>query len=352
MSQVGRDRYETICEASPDAILLVDGSGRITYANRRVADLFGYSPDELVGSPQTVLHPAGEEDRYRELFERHAGEGSGMIARFPDGSPIYVETDDGEQVPVESHARSFELAGRQLIAGVFRDTTERRRYEERLEKQRDDLELLNRVLRHDVRNDLQLVGAYAEMLEAHVDEEGQEYLEIVQERADQAVELTETARDLAAVMGHSENTTCPVSLAATLEGEIHDIRSSYSDVAVTIEGSLPDVEASADDMLGAVFQNVLKNAVQHNDKDVPEVVVSAHVDDDRATVRIADDGPGVPDAQKTEIFGKGERGLEGPGTGIGLYLVRSLVDRYGGDVWVEDNEPEGAVFVVELPIVA
>nr|WP_302080744.1 ATP-binding protein [Salinibaculum sp. KK48] len=50
-------------------------------------------------------------------------------------------------------------------------------------------------------------------------------------------------------------------------------------------------------------------------------------------------------------FGKGEKGLDSPGTGIGLYLVQTLLDQYGGDVWVADNDPEGAVFVVELPIV-
>ena len=69
---------------------------------------------------------------------------------------------------------------------------------------------------------------------------------------------------------------------------------------------------------------------------------------DRVTVRIADNGPGVRDEIKEEIFGKGQKGLESAGTGIGLYLVRTLLDAYGGAVWVEDNQPEGAVFVVEL----
>jgi signal transduction histidine kinase len=66
------------------------------------------------------------------------------------------------------------------------------------------------------------------------------------------------------------------------------------------------------------------------------------------TVRIADNGPGVPDERKESVFGKGEKGLESDGTGIGTYLVKTLVSRYSGTVWVEDNEPRGAVFVVEL----
>ena len=103
-------------------------------------------------------------------------------------------------------------------------------------------------------------------------------------------------------------------------------------------------------MLDSVFRNLLSNAVQHNDKEVPEVSVSATTHDMRAVVRIADNGPGVPDSQKQEIFGEGEKGLDSSGTGLGLYLVQELVTHYGGEVWVEDNNPEGAVFAVELPL--
>uniref|UniRef100_UPI00260BACAD ATP-binding protein n=1 Tax=Halorientalis sp. TaxID=1931229 RepID=UPI00260BACAD len=62
---------------------------------------------------------------------------------------------------------------------------------------------------------------------------------------------------------------------------------------------------------------------------------------------IADNGPGVPDERKDEIFGRGEKGLESSGTGLGLYLVDTLVDRYGGDVYATDSD-EGAEFVIRL----
>jgi signal transduction histidine kinase len=102
-------------------------------------------------------------------------------------------------------------------------------------------------------------------------------------------------------------------------------------------------------MLQSVFRNLVKNAIEHNDKTVPEVTVSVSERDDTVLARVADNGPGIPDEQRSEIFGKGEKGLESDGTGIGLYLVSTLVDQYGGDVWIEDNEPEGTVFTVELP---
>jgi signal transduction histidine kinase len=106
-------------------------------------------------------------------------------------------------------------------------------------------------------------------------------------------------------------------------------------------------------MLSTVFRNLLDNAVQHNDGPEPEVVVSVDVGEEGARVAVADDGPGIPDGKKAEVFGKGDKGLDSEGTGIGLYLVNSVVTQFGGRVWVEDRkdgdgDPAGSVFLVEL----
>ena len=236
--------------------------------------------------------------------------------------------------------------------------------QKRLEEQRDNLQLLNQVMRHDIRNDLQLVGAYAELLEGHVDEEGEAYLDVIQRSTENAVDLTTTARDLARVMLNRDAETRSSPLGTVLNQQVEEVRSGYPGAVVTVEGSIPDVEVVGNDMLDSVFRNLLTNAIQHNDKTPPEVTVATDVTAGDVEVRITDNGPGVPDSQKEEIFGKGERGLESSGAGIGLYLVDSLVDMYGGEVSVEDrgdhplpgsqsrpdDDPEGSVFVVTLPI--
>ena len=224
--------------------------------------------------------------------------------------------------------------------------------EERLKRQRDDLRLLNQVMRHDIRNDLQLVGAYAELLDDHVDEEGEKYLEVIKRNTQSAVSLTTTVRDLAEVMLREDAEPSRVALDRVLSQQVEEVRSGYSEAVFTVEGSFPEAEVVGDEMLSSVFRNLLRNAVQHNDETPPTVTVSATVDEGEgvAEVRVADNGPGIPEEQRDGIFGKGEKGLDSPGAGIGLYLVRSLVEIYGGDVWVEDNEPKGAVFVVQLPL--
>jgi signal transduction histidine kinase len=125
------------------------------------------------------------------------------------------------------------------------------------------------------------------------------------------------------------------------------VQSSYPSAVVTYETTIPSITITANDMVSSVFRNLLKNAVQHNDKRVAEVKVSATDHNDTVTIRVADNGPGVPDDQKEAIFGKGDRGLESAGTGIGLYLVETLVTNYGGEMRVEDNDTEGSVFVAQ-----
>ena len=199
------------------------------------------------------------------------------------------------------------------MLGIQTDITRQKRHERRLTRQRDDLDLLNQMLRHDIRNDLQVVSAAATLLAELVD-------------GDEAHEYVETILD-----------------------EVDEIRAAYPDAVVSVEGDLPETTVLATDMLGSVFRNLLTNAIQHNDRAVPEVTVSTVERDGTVTARIADNGPGVPDPRKEALFARGETGPGSGGSGIGLYLVRTLVDTYGGDVWMEDNDPEGTVVVVSLP---
>lgn len=283
---------------------------------------------------RTVVEHVHYDDEGRErIFQVHS-------------APIF---DDGEVVQIaESNV----------------DITERVMYERQLEEQRDNLEILNQVVRHDIRNDLQLIQAYAELLESKLEGDSGEHLAKILESTESAVDLTMTARDLAEVMLKSDAENQRLSLADALERQIEEVRSTHSNAAVTVDGTIPQLTVRADEMLSSVFRNLLKNAVQHNDQEVPEVTVGVQEGEEYVEVRVADNGPGVPDGQKDEIFGRGQKGLESEGTGLGLYLVRTLVDEYGGEVWVEDRDaaasnPEleddsdgrdGATFVVRLPI--
>jgi PAS domain S-box-containing protein len=354
------EKYRNLFEDTRDALMLLDRDGFFD-CNQQTLDLFGldsveafteHSPWDL--SPPT--QPDGSDSKEAALAH--------VEAAFDEGTAFFEWTHqrvDGTEFPAEVKLSRFEHQGEPALHALVRNVTERRRYERQLKEQRDNLDILNQVLRHDIRNDIQLIMTYAEILESESDDpQKQSHVETILENADHAVELTKSAREMAEVLLSAEKELEQISLDAVLAGEIEEVREMYPDASVTEETSIPQVSVQANDMLGSVFRNLLKNAIQHNDKETPEVAVSATDRDETVVVRVADNGPGVPDGQKETIFGKGEKGLDSQGTGIGLYLVKTLVESYDGDIRVEDNDPsggvpadsdehDGAVFVVELP---
>ncbi len=128
-------------------------------------------------------------------------------------------------------------------------------------------------------------------------------------------------------------------------------REATADVTVKtdIDEGLPVL---ADEMIDDVFDNVLRNAVVHNDSDDPTVEVTAAAEGDTIRVEVADDGPGIDEQHRDTVFRRGVTTAKGDGesgSGFGLFFVDTMVSSYDGSVWVEDNEPTGARFVFEFP---
>ena len=327
-------------EAAPVASFVVDETGSYVDVNPAATEMVGYSREELLGmSIGDVTETYDDSDAVPSFAETRTTERT--------RAEVKLRHRDGSVVDVLMEAVA--LDDDRFIA-YCQDISDLKEYERRLEEQRDNLNMLNEILRHDVRNDLQLVLAYGELIEdAAASEEVREHLETVLDGARHAVELTKTAGQMAEVMLADEEETRPVDLRHHMESVVEEVRSTRSDAVITGETDVPAVTVQANDMLDSVFRNLVKNGVDHNDKDTPEVTLSGADRGDTVVVRVADNGPGVPDERKDAIFGKGNAGLESQGSGVGLYLVRTLIEGYGGDVRVEDNDPQGAVFMIELP---
>ncbi len=363
LDRVERERdlrgFKEAVEHAGHSVVITDTDGRIEYVNPAFEEITGYTEAEAMGTNPRILK-SGEHDEsfYDEMWTT-------IKNRDSWHAEIVNERKDGDRFVVnQTIAPIFDEGGEiERFVAINSDITEQKELERRLKTQRDNLEVLNQTVRHDIRNDLQLVLSYVELLGEHVDDEGRSYVETAIESARDAVELTKTARDLAEVMLQAETDPEPVPLRPSIESQLETVRSTYDDVAITVEDQIPRVNVVATEMLDSVFRNILKNAVQHNDEGTTEISVRTTVQDDHVVVRIADNGPGVPDDRKTAIFGKGQKGLESDGTGIGLYLVHTLVDTYGGDVWVEDRtvdsaaqsptdgDLDGAAFAVQLQLV-
>ena len=255
---------------------------------------------------------------------------------------------------VRRGAQDFLVKGEfdgELLARTIRYAIERKKNERQLAARTEELEILTRILHHDIRNDMNIARGTIRMGMSDVDSEARESFETALSNVEHAIEITETVEPLLeSITGDGSLETEPVELDRMLDEELRKLVSSYPDV--TVEAPEPtDATVSANHMLSSVFGNLLNNAVQHNDGD-PTVAVRTTVDEREgvARVTVADDGPGVSADQREGLFERAPPGSSSSDTGVGLYLVDVLTAEYGGDVWVEDSDLGGAAFVVELSL--
>jgi PAS domain S-box-containing protein len=334
---------QDLLDAIEDVVYVLNPDGDLVEWNKAFEDVTGYSSEELESMNATDFFGGAEAEAAADTVEEAVETGQSRVE-------LDFVTADGDTIPYEFIVNAFVTPdGRTVVAGIGRDRSAHAEYERRLKQQRDSLEVLNQVVRHDIRNHMTVVRGRATLVGDHLDEEGQEHLAAVHRATENAIELTKTARDLAATMLSTEDDVEPVPLDHHLEQPIETVRGAFAHAVITVDDRIPSVRVRGNDLLEAVFRNILHNAVVHNDAETPKVEVSITTDEETIGVSIADNGPGIPDDQKEDVFGRGEKGLDSPGTGVGLYLVKTLIQQYGGSVWVEDNEPEGSVFRVELP---
>lgn len=236
-----------------------------------------------------------------------------------------------------------------LVAGINRARArQNERLAARTTAQQETLEFINHLLRHNVLNGLQVIGGYTDLLAAHVDDDGDRLLGRIDERSDHMTDLVDNVRMLMRTLSTDVDRE-PVDVATVLETEVRVASASNPDV--TFETDLErGVVAAANPTIAAVFENLLTNAVVHNDAERRRVEVTLESGEETARIRFVDNGPGIPERYHRAYLGDAAPSPEDSGEGLGLYLVTTLVDQFDGTVAFRDAEPRGSVVVVELPL--
>jgi len=328
---------------------LVDPDGTVLRVNDAALDLVDADRDDVIGLR------AWETPWWRDDDERVADLRS-ALDRAVDGAFVRYEVEidrentdrtvviDFSVTPVDDDEGEVSFL---VLEG--HDITARKERERALRREQERLEFVNRIIRHNLLNGLNVVGARADIVEDFVNDAGLTHLETIQGRVREMTELVGTMRTFMKVIVERESHEFrPRRIDEAVGHGVESLRRE-SDAASVAVGRLPDVSVVADDLLDEVVEHLLKNAVQHNDKPDPAVDVEVAAGDDAVELRVSDNGPGVPDEEKRRIVDQRIEDLSNPGNGFGLFLVREIVESYGGSVGIEDNDRGGATFVVTLP---
>ncbi|MFX0093258.1 MAG: PAS domain S-box protein [Candidatus Hodarchaeota archaeon] len=338
--QEREERYRALFERTNDAVFILSLELVHLEVNQQAADLLGYTIDELVGMPISQVVAAKEySDSLRVVAALLAGKHIPVYERI-------FKRKDGTEIPVEINvAMVFGTDGAPLhIQSVVRNITERKRVEKELRESaiainelNESLKIINKILRHDILNDLMVIQGNLDIYKLSNDEND---LDQAYSAANKSVDLINRMRELEHLISRGKELQ-----TFNIRHIIDEILKNYEngDIKIDVKGT---GSALADYALASVIDNLIRNALLHADTDRVDIIIDEQ--EEFCEVQIADYGIGIPEEVKPRIFEAGFKYGKTGNTGLGLYIVDKVIDRYGGTVRVEDNKPKGTVFILKL----
>ena len=310
---------------------LSDGDPIIVEINQAFADTFAPGDTSVTGQRLNDLIVPENRREEAQRFDRRTDSGAANAA------VVERLTTDGRRKFVYRGVPCGENHG----FAIYTDVTEKLRRERHLD-------ILQRVLRHNLRNDLNIVLGWAEEISRIADtEEVRRLADSITDTAQGLARLSEEAKLIQRVLNESTSIDT-VQLSAVLTDVAADCRGRFPDGTITVECSA-EREVLADDNLRIVVERLVDNAIRHNHRDSPTVRVSATTDDDgRVELSIADDGPGIPETERRVVTGDEDITPLTHGSGLGLWLVRWIIDGYGGDLAIDTPASGGTVVRIYL----
>ncbi|BAI60429.1 putative histidine kinase [Methanocella paludicola SANAE] len=351
-------KYRTVADNTYDWSFWLDPNGDFIYTSPSCERITGYRPEEFKKDPDLlskILHPDDKEAFKKHVYEHEKKAGPGDLElRLVTKTGIIIWIHHMCQ-PVFDEQKHF-LGS----IGSNRDITTRKSAELALQEAKRLAEMYVELMGHDINNKNQVGIGYLELV---LNEPG------LSEDVKRSIEKALGAlHDSSGIINNVEKLQRISSGKVKVEKidlgqKLVDIRARYLESpgkAVTINYT-PEKECFvwANELLTDIFSNIIENAIKHSRGPVTiDIKRGEMIRDGKyyCKVTIDDNGPGIPDELKERLFARFQRGVtRAKGKGLGLYLVKSLVESYGGMVWVEDrvrgDHTGGARFVVALPAV-
>jgi protein-histidine pros-kinase len=362
-----QERFRGLFEFLPDAIVGVDGLGRIVLVNAQTERLFGYARDELLGQPLEVLVP--ERLRGAHAVHRASYFEEPRVRPMGPGLALCGRRRDGSEFPVEISLSPIEGEDGVVALSAIRDTTERKKLEDIREEQNRRLEEASRLkseflanMSHELRTPLNGIIGFAQLMHdgkvGPVSAEHHEYLGDILASARHLLQIINDVLDLAKLeSGKIELRQDLVEMDRVIR-EARDILRTVAakkrlDVRVEIAATAGRLVADAA-KVKQVLYNYLSNALKFTPENGRVTIRVAPAEPRHVRIEVEDTGIGIKPEDRDKLFVEFQQvdtsaGKKYPGTGLGLALTQRLVEAMGGQVGVSSEPGVGSTFYAVLP---
>ncbi len=353
--------FELVFESAPNAIILVEGTGKIVMVNKQAESLFAYQRKELLGKPMEILVP----DRFKKHHPDLRREYHHKPATRPMGAgrDLFALRKDGAEFPIEIGLNYIARDSEQYVLASIIDISERKKteqlfkdYTRKIEHKNQELEQFTYMASHDLREPLNSIIALLSLVTEddsnQLSESVRYQFNLIEKSAYRMLELITGLVDYA-LLGNNEERK-EVDLNMTMEHVLNDLNSAInkSKAEITIE-ELPSVKVY-DIEMRLLFQNLISNAIKYRRPGVsPQIKISSQKNGAYYLFSVSDNGIGIAQEQQDKIFLLFQRlhqRKDIDGIGIGLAHCKKIVELHDGRLWIESEQGVGSTFYFSLPI--
>lgn len=351
-------RVRAIVDTAAEGIIVIGEQGLIDRFNPAAENMFGYAEDEVLGKNISMLMPSPWREEHDAYLTRYLKTGEKKIVGI--GREVAGMRKDGAIFPMDLAVSEVRLSDRRMFTGIVRDITERKQVEERqaqlvheLENANEELRNFAYVVSHDLKAPLRAISSLADWVVTDYadkfDDEGREHMRLLLGRVRRMDGLIDGVLQYSRV-GRVKETCAPVNLDQ-MAHEVIDLLAPPPNISIVIDNPLPTVVAERT-RLQQLFQNLLSNAIKYMDKPEGVIRIGCVAAGDKWKLSVSDNGPGIEERHFEKIFQLFQTLAPRDrveSTGVGLALVKKIVEMYGGEVWVKSKVGEGSTFFFTLP---
>ncbi|MXR52231.1 PAS domain-containing protein [Halovenus sp. WSH3] len=350
---------ETLFDYVSDPVVAVDARTHVADANRAARDTFGIDDREIGQRAEAVFSTDEELTSSESVSAGAAAPVGGLVLdgrrHFDPSHPVIEALHRGDSLSetefalvTEGGVSYYTVTSTALSAGpdaaghlvVFREVTAERERAQDLDILK---EVLSRVLRHNLRNEITVIRGFASSISDKGDEGTAAEAERIVDRTNVLLNTSETARAIKNVIDSTE--PVPVSLGELVARAVETARDGHP--GATVDVDVPDATVSINPEFDAALREVIENAIVHNDTS-PHVEITGERIDGVVELRISDNGPGIPEYE-LDVLDRGEETSLDHGSGAGLWLIQIATEHSNGDCRFETGE-DGTTVTIRLPV--